>query len=100
MRFALVKCSPPAGYSSTREVSLICSGVCYCCRCFDVTAQRALIENGYVFIACPPLFKIKQGKTEKYVYTQVRPKGRIVVSPKPPPCMLCRRRQSKSRRYP
>ncbi|CAM9837817.1 unnamed protein product [Hapterophycus canaliculatus] len=34
-------------------------------------SQRALIENGFVFIACPPLFKIKQGKMEKYVYTQV-----------------------------
>lgn len=34
--------------------------------------QRELIEKGYVFIACPPLFKIKQGKVEKYVFTQVK----------------------------
>lgn len=33
--------------------------------------QRALIEKGFVFIACPPLFKIKQGKVEKYAYSQV-----------------------------
>ncbi len=29
-----------------------------------------LIESGYVYIAMPPLFKIKQGKTVEYVYTE------------------------------
>jgi DNA gyrase subunit B len=29
-----------------------------------------IIENGYVYIAMPPLFKIKQGKESKYVYTE------------------------------
>lgn len=29
-----------------------------------------LIESGYVYIAMPPLFKIKQGKETKYVYTE------------------------------
>jgi len=29
-----------------------------------------LIESGYVYIAMPPLFKIKQGKESKYVYTE------------------------------
>lgn len=28
-----------------------------------------VIENGYVYIAMPPLYKIKQGKEVKYVYT-------------------------------
>jgi DNA gyrase subunit B len=28
-----------------------------------------LIENGHIFIAMPPLYKIKQGKDIKYVYT-------------------------------
>lgn len=32
--------------------------------------QRALIENRYVYIACPPLYKVSQGKTTKYAYTQ------------------------------
>ncbi|HPT66289.1 MAG TPA: DNA topoisomerase subunit B [Candidatus Woesebacteria bacterium] len=29
-----------------------------------------LIESGYVYIAMPPLFKIKQGKIVKYTYTE------------------------------
>ena len=32
--------------------------------------MRPLVENGYVYIAQPPLFKIAQGKRIEYVYTE------------------------------
>lgn len=31
---------------------------------------RALIENGYVYIAQPPLFKVTQGKTSEYLFNE------------------------------
>lgn len=31
--------------------------------------MRPLIENGYIYIAQPPLYQIKQGKTIRYVYS-------------------------------
>lgn len=32
--------------------------------------QRSLIENGYVFIACPPLYKITSNRKSQYVYDE------------------------------
>ncbi|MCL6557299.1 MAG: DNA topoisomerase (ATP-hydrolyzing) subunit B [Firmicutes bacterium] len=30
--------------------------------------MRQLIEHGYIFIAMPPLYRVKKGKSDKYVY--------------------------------
>lgn len=32
--------------------------------------MRALIENGYLYIALPPLYLIKKGKTERYAWSE------------------------------
>ncbi len=39
--------------------------------------MRALIDNGYIYIAQPPLFRIKQGKSEQYAYSDAE-KDKIV----------------------
>ena len=39
--------------------------------------QRALLEEGYVYIACPPLYKIERGKHARYCYSD-RQKDEIV----------------------
>jgi DNA gyrase subunit B len=50
--------------------------------------MRPLIENGYVYIAQPPLYKIMQGKTIRYAYndrmkeeilTEVQDKGKVEI---------------------
>ncbi len=32
--------------------------------------MRPLIENGHLYAACPPIYKFKQGKEEKYIYRE------------------------------
>jgi DNA gyrase subunit B len=50
--------------------------------------MRPLIENGYVYIAQPPLYKIVQGKTIRYAYndrmkeemlTEIQDRGKIEI---------------------
>jgi len=31
---------------------------------------KPIVDGGYLYVALPPLFKIKHGKTEKYVYSE------------------------------
>jgi DNA gyrase subunit B len=32
--------------------------------------QRALIEQGFIYIACPPLFKVERGRNHEYKYSE------------------------------
>ncbi len=48
--------------------------------------MRPLIEAGYIYIAQPPLYRVKQGKTEEYCYTEEELgdiMGRLSQTPKP-----------------
>ena len=33
--------------------------------------MRPLVEHGHLFIACPPIYKIAQGKKEQYFYPPI-----------------------------
>jgi DNA gyrase subunit B len=41
--------------------------------------QRAMVDQGYVYIACPPLYKIERGRTSQYCYSD-REREQIVAS--------------------
>lgn len=41
--------------------------------------QKALLEQGYIYIACPPLYKIEWGRQVRYCYTD-REKDKLVQS--------------------
>ncbi|MET3657693.1 DNA gyrase subunit B [Sporosarcina psychrophila] len=48
--------------------------------------MRPLIEAGYVYIAQPPLYRVKQGKVQEYCYTEEELQeiiGRLPPMPKP-----------------
>ena len=31
--------------------------------------MKSLVQGGYLYMAMPPLYKLKQGKKERYAYT-------------------------------
>ncbi|ARV62094.1 DNA topoisomerase (ATP-hydrolyzing) subunit B [Nostocales cyanobacterium HT-58-2] len=43
--------------------------------------QRALIEQGYIYIACPPLFKVERGRNHYYCYSDRELQQRLAEFP-------------------
>jgi DNA gyrase subunit B len=40
--------------------------------------QRAMVDQGYIYIACPPLFKIERGRNHSYCYSE-RERDQIIA---------------------
>jgi DNA gyrase subunit B len=43
--------------------------------------QRDLVEQGYIYIACPPLYKLERGRNHYYCYSDRDLKQRIAEFP-------------------
>jgi DNA gyrase subunit B len=43
--------------------------------------QRSLIEQGYIYIACPPLYKLERGRNHYYCYSERELQGKIAEFP-------------------
>ncbi len=46
--------------------------------CFFYRQMYQLIEHGHVYVACPPLFRVKQGKKTYYVQTDEEMRGQLL----------------------
>ncbi|MEY2830792.1 MAG: hypothetical protein RLZZ574_50 [Cyanobacteriota bacterium] len=43
--------------------------------------QRALVDQGYIYIACPPLYKLERGRNHQYCYSDRELQQRIAEFP-------------------
>ena len=43
--------------------------------------QRALVDQGYIYIACPPLYKLERGRNHQYCYSDRELQDRIAEFP-------------------
>ena len=43
--------------------------------------QRALVDQGYIYIACPPLYKLERGKNHQYCYSDRELEEKIAEFP-------------------
>jgi DNA gyrase subunit B len=43
--------------------------------------QRALVDQGYIYIACPPLYKLERGRNHQYCYSNRELQQRIAEFP-------------------
>ena len=43
--------------------------------------QRELVDQGYIYIACPPLYKLERGRNHQYCYSDRELEGKIAEFP-------------------